>query len=78
VASPEPEALVGALPLEAAAEPSGTVGGRSPWRLARERLRNDRVAMVSAVVIVLIVLAALGVMPRQVVQSGDGCGLSDC
>jgi peptide/nickel transport system permease protein len=28
--------------------------------LARERLRNDRVAMVSAVVIVLIVLAALG------------------
>lgn len=45
--------------------PAGTAGsarpveGRSPWRLAWERLRRDRVAMASAVVIGLIVVGAL-------------------
>jgi peptide/nickel transport system permease protein len=36
------------------------IAGRSPWRLAWERLRRDRVAMISLVVIVLIFAAAIG------------------
>src|SRR3954453_4309227 len=35
------------------------IQGRSPWLLAWERLRHDRVAMVSLVVIILIVLMAI-------------------
>jgi peptide/nickel transport system permease protein len=35
------------------------IEGRNPWRLAWERLRKDRVAMVSLVVIVVICLVAL-------------------
>ena len=35
------------------------IEGRGPWRLAFERLRHDRVAVASAVVIVLIVLTAI-------------------
>ena len=35
------------------------IQGRSPWRLAWERLRRDRVAMGSATVIVLIALVAI-------------------
>jgi len=35
------------------------IAGRSPWRLAWERLRRDRVAMISLVVIVIIFLAAI-------------------
>lgn len=35
------------------------IEGRSPWRLALERLRRDRVAIISAVVIVLIALMAI-------------------
>ncbi len=36
------------------------IEGRSPWALAWQRLRRDRVAMASLVVIVFIVLLALG------------------
>lgn len=35
------------------------IEGRSPWRLAMERLRRDRAAMISLGVIVLIVLVAI-------------------
>ncbi len=44
----------------AAAAPAPRIEGRSPWALAWQRLRRDRVAMASLVVIVLIVLMALG------------------
>lgn len=40
-------------------EPEPTIQGRSPWRLAWERLRKDRVALGSAIVIVLMVLFAI-------------------
>src|SRR3954470_8174766 len=35
------------------------IEGRSPWRLAFERLRRDRAAVISLVVIILIVLMAV-------------------
>src|SRR3954451_18997186 len=35
------------------------IQGRSPWKLAFERLRRDRAAVLCAVVIVLIVLMAI-------------------
>jgi peptide/nickel transport system permease protein len=38
---------------------AGAIQGRSPWHLAFERLRHDRVAVVSAVVIVLIACLAI-------------------
>jgi len=47
---------VGAAPAEGAAK---KIEGRSPWRLAWERLRHDRAAMISLGVIVFIVLLAL-------------------
>jgi peptide/nickel transport system permease protein len=47
---------VGATPVEGAAK---KIEGRSPWRLAWERLRRDRAAMISLGIIVLIVLVAL-------------------
>jgi peptide/nickel transport system permease protein len=43
------------LPMEADA----AIQGRGPWRLAYERLRHDRVAIVSAIVIVFIILMAI-------------------
>jgi peptide/nickel transport system permease protein len=50
------------IPLQEAPAPpaarAGPIEGRSPWRLAWERLRHDRVAVASAVVIVLIVAMA--------------------
>lgn len=36
-----------------------SIEGRSPWQLAFERLRHDRVAVISAVVIVLVALMAI-------------------
>lgn len=39
--------------------PVGAIEGRSPWQLAWMRLRRDRVAMASAVFIVLLVAVAL-------------------
>jgi len=57
--------------VSAAAAGPGTVGapseeiaaakiqGRSPWRLAFERLRSDRAAVICAIVILLIVLMAI-------------------
>src|SRR4051794_1803884 len=40
-------------------EPQRKIEGRSPWRLAYERLRRDRAAVISLVVIGLIVLLAI-------------------
>jgi ABC-type dipeptide/oligopeptide/nickel transport system permease subunit len=45
----------GSLPPEQAAR----IEGRGPWRLAYERLRRDRAATISMVVIVIIVLVAI-------------------
>lgn len=46
-----------------AAEPSPeaakVIQGRSPWRLAFERLRRDRAAVISGVVIILVVIVAI-------------------
>jgi peptide/nickel transport system permease protein len=39
--------------------PTGAIQGRSPWRLAWRRLRRDKVAVASAVVIVVLAVAAL-------------------
>lgn len=41
------------------ARPGRAIEGRSPWRLALERLLHDRVAVASSVVIVLIALMAI-------------------
>lgn len=51
------EAGVAAEP--ASGEAARTIEGRSPWRLAWERLRRDRAAMVCLGIIVVIVLVAL-------------------
>jgi peptide/nickel transport system permease protein len=40
-------------------EPARRIEGRSPWRLAWERLRGDRAAMVSLVVILVIIVVAV-------------------
>lgn len=44
---------------EPEAEAAKIIEGRSPWRLAYERLRSDRAAMISLVVIVLVALMAI-------------------
>jgi peptide/nickel transport system permease protein len=47
------------------------IEGRSPWRLAWDRLRRDRVAIVSAAVIVMIALVAI-LAPLIVHLTGHG------
>lgn len=55
-----PESEVPTPDAQGTAAPGGTsIEARSPWALAWQRLRRDRVAMVSLAVIVLIVLLAL-------------------
>ena len=69
--SAEPQILD---PLEeppAAVDAGTEIEGRSPWVLAWQRLRRDRVAMVSLVVIVLIVLMAI-VAPVFATITGHG------
>jgi peptide/nickel transport system permease protein len=39
--------------------PAAPIAGRSPWQLAWERLRRDRVAMISLVFVVLVFLMAI-------------------
>src|SRR4051794_4730887 len=46
-------------PLAVGPEGAKKIQGRSPWRLAFERLRRDRAAIVCAIVIILIVLMAI-------------------
>jgi peptide/nickel transport system permease protein len=54
-------AEIGSSDAETVAEVGGAkaIEGRSPWRLAFERLRHDRAAVGSSVVIVLIALMAI-------------------
>ncbi|MGW5239650.1 ABC transporter permease [Monashia sp. NPDC004114] len=54
---PTPEAQVG--PGGAGQTGQKSIEGRSPWLLAWQRLRRDRVAMISLVVIFLILLMAI-------------------
>lgn len=53
------EGMVEAEELGPAAPDGQAIEGRSPWLLAWQRLRRDRVAMISLVVIVLIILMAV-------------------
>src|SRR4051795_2459268 len=61
----DPEIVVSAAAassatLDAAPETAAAkIQGRSPWKLAFERLRRDRAAVLCAVIIVLIVLMAI-------------------
>jgi ABC-type dipeptide/oligopeptide/nickel transport system permease subunit len=48
-----------AQPSEDGSESRATIEGRSPWALAWQRLRRDRVAMVSLGVILFVVLVAV-------------------
>src|SRR4051794_36943970 len=53
-------ASAGAATIDTAPESAAAkIQGRSPWKLAFERLRRDRAAVVCAIVIVLIVLMAI-------------------
>lgn len=45
--------------VETEPEAAKTIQGRSPWRLAFERLRRDRASMVSAIVIVIVIVLAI-------------------
>jgi ABC-type dipeptide/oligopeptide/nickel transport system permease subunit len=47
------------IEAEVALSPERRIEGRGPWRLAWERLRRDRAAMISLAVILLIVLMAI-------------------
>jgi peptide/nickel transport system permease protein len=51
--------VIGGSPVDPPSEAAKVIQGRSPWRLAFERLRKDRAAMISAGVIVVIVLVAI-------------------
>lgn len=45
--------------VDASAEPKQEIAGRSPWLLALRRLRRDKTAMISFVVVILLVIGAL-------------------
>jgi peptide/nickel transport system permease protein len=53
------EAEVGATDATLTEEASKVIQGRGPWRLAYERLRHDRVAIISGIVIMVIILVAI-------------------
>jgi peptide/nickel transport system permease protein len=57
--------------VEGAPEAARVIQGRSPWRLAFERLRRDRAAVISAVVILLIVIVAI-IAPVFATITGHG------
>ncbi len=59
------------VPLASHLEAAKSIEGRSPWQLALERLRHDRVAIASAVVIVLVALMAV-VAPLVAMAVGHG------
>lgn len=43
----------------AEAEPTDAIQGRTPWQLAWARLRQDKIAIISAIIIILIILMAV-------------------
>ena len=63
------------LAQELAAEPEGeaaeAIQGRSPWQLAWERLRHDKVAIASVSIVILVVLMAI-VAPLVARLTGHG------
>jgi peptide/nickel transport system permease protein len=59
VSEPSPPTTLLEKPDAALSETAKKIEGRSPWRLAFERLRKDRVAVICAIVIVLIALMAI-------------------
>ena len=65
------------LAREIAEEPEGeaaeTIKGRSPWQLAWERLRHDKIAIGSMIVIVLVTLMAV-LAPLAAHLTGHGYG----
>jgi ABC-type dipeptide/oligopeptide/nickel transport system permease subunit len=69
-AVPQDDDLAVATPVAA------KIQGRSPWKLALERLRHDRAAMVSLVIIFLIVLMAI-FAPLIAKATGHPVGYSD-
>jgi ABC-type dipeptide/oligopeptide/nickel transport system permease subunit len=50
---------LGDIAAETAVSPEAKIEGRGPWRLAWERLKRDRAAMISLIVIVLVCLLAI-------------------
>lgn len=74
-AVPQPSAVHAAKPadLEELGEAAAEIQGRSPWQLAWVRLRHDRVAIASFIVIVLIVLVAI-FAPLIALLAGHGLG----
>src|SRR3954469_21694852 len=58
-------------PLRLGPEGAKKIEGRSPWRLAYERLRRDRAAVISMVVIVVVVAMALAA-PLFATATGHG------
>ncbi len=58
-ATGELDLVTGTGPVEEAPEAAKVIQGRSPWRLAYERLRRDRAAVISAVIILIIVVCAI-------------------
>ncbi len=53
------EGIPRTLPADRELSPASKIEGRSPWALAWQRLRHDRVAIASGVVILLISLMAI-------------------
>jgi peptide/nickel transport system permease protein len=54
-------------------EAAETIKGRSPWQLAWERLRTDKVAIISAAIIVIVALMAI-LAPLAAHLTGHGYG----
>ncbi|MGH9106095.1 MAG: ABC transporter permease [Acidimicrobiales bacterium] len=73
--TPTVETRTDASPDEAVEAPegelAGAIQGRSPWRLALDRLRHDRVAIGASVAIVMIALMAI-VAPLVAAITGHG------
>lgn len=71
--APATEAAAGAVtdPPDEPPEGAAAIQGRSPWELAWERLRRDRIAMISLAVIVLIVAVAI-CAPLVALATGHG------
>ncbi|MGH3493978.1 MAG: ABC transporter permease [Sciscionella sp.] len=82
---PAPVAAPELPPSTELTEVAKKIEGRSPWQLAFERLRHDKVAVACAVVILLIILMAIlapvvasitGHGPNDQLRTGPGAGLS--
>jgi ABC-type dipeptide/oligopeptide/nickel transport system permease subunit len=54
----------------------GAIHGRSPMRIAFERLRKDKVAVISGVIVLLLVL--LGILAPLITGAMDLCPDADC